>query len=195
MHIIEFLLLGIALAADCFSVSLACGIVQKRMGHQVLWMTLSFAFFQMLMPFISWFFGSLFMAYLEDIDHWIAFLLLLFLGGKMIRDGIWGEEKSCAFNPSRPATLLTLSLATSIDALAVGLSFVGMGIRTLADVVPPLACIGVTTFLFTLIGKYFGIYIGNRRHFSAEVIGGIILIFIGIRVLVTHLLDHGHLSF
>jgi len=122
MGILGFILLGLALAMDCFSVSITCGLIQKRMGRQVWAMALLFGFFQAMMPFIGWLAIAFFADKIEAYDHWIAFGLLLFLGGRMIVNGLRHHDDAAAshFNPSDWKVLLTLAVATSIDALAVG---------------------------------------------------------------------------
>lgn len=185
---IETWLLAIALAMDCFTVSLSCGIVQRRMGRQAWAMAFAFGFFQALMPLIGWSCAAIFSQYLDEIDHWIAFSLLVFLGGRMIWSGFHPDDEGCCFNPSKKRTILTLAIATSIDALAVGFSFIGMGMRTFTDTLYPLFAIGFVSFALSLAGKYIGVTLGKRFHLPAEQIGGIILIIIGIKVLVQHLI-------
>lgn len=188
MTLFDDFLLAVALAMDCFSVSLSCGIVQKRMGRQILAMALAFGFFQALMPFIGWVAIDLLSEQIVSFDHWIAFVLLLFLGGRMIWNGFKSSDDGTPhFNPSRPLTILTLAVATSIDALAVGFSFSGMGIRTLADAAVPLLVIGLVSAVMSVIGKYIGVSIGHRIKFPAEPIGGLILVIIGVKTLVQHL--------
>lgn len=188
MGLLDDFLLAVALAMDCFSVSLTCGIVQKRMGRQVLAMALAFGFFQALMPFIGWVAIDLLSEQIVSFDHWIAFVLLVFLGGRMIWNGFKGDEEGAQhFNPSRPMTILTLAVATSIDALAVGFSFSGMGIRTLGDAALPLLIIGLVSAVMSLLGKFIGVRIGHRIKFPAEPIGGLILVAIGVKTLLQHL--------
>lgn len=186
MSFIEALLLAVALAMDCFTVSITCGIIQRRMGRQALAMALLFGFFQALMPLLGWLAANLFSKQITAYDHWVAFGLLTLLGGKMIWEG-FQEKEHTAFNPSRPAILVTLAIATSIDALAVGFSFIGMGLRSIAEIVMPVATIGITSFLFSIFGKYVGVSLGRRFNWPAEQIGGSILILIGLKVLIEHL--------
>lgn len=187
MGFIGFLFISLALAMDCFSVSITCGIIQKRMGRQVLLMAVLFGFFQALMPFVGWLAADLFRRQIDAYDHWIAFAMLVFIGGKMIWNALAGGDEAKPFDPSSLKVLLALAMATSIDALAVGFSFLGMGIRSFSDAVAPLVLIALVSFGMSVIGKYIGVRIGRRFNFPAELIGGVILVGIGVKVLVSHL--------
>lgn len=187
MTVPEILLLSVALAMDCMSVSVTCGIIQKRMGGQVWAMAFLFGFFQAMMPLIGWLAGSAFSRQIEAYDHWVVFGLLLLIGGKMIWDGFSGDKALPKFNPSSAVVLLTLSVATSIDAMAVGFTFVGMGIRTFASLLFPLLSIGLCSLVLSLFGKYIGVKLGRAFDWPAEQLGGVILIFIGLKVLLQHL--------
>lgn len=187
MTVPEILLLSVALAMDCMSVSVTCGIIQKRMGGQAWAMAFLFGFFQAMMPLIGWFAGSAFSRQIEAYDHWVVFGLLLLIGGKMIWDGFSGDKALPKFNPSSAVVLLTLSVATSIDAMAVGFTFVGMGIRTFASLLFPLLSIGLCSLALSLFGKYIGVKLGRAFDWPAEQLGGVILIFIGLKVLLQHL--------
>ena len=185
---IEVALIGVALAMDCFSVSIATGLAHNSTPRPaILRMTLLFGIFQALMPLIGWSVTSLFGAYITSFDHWIAFALLAFIGTKMIIDNFKkGEHKS--FDPTLLSVVLLLAVATSIDAMAVGVSFECMGKTTWADIAPSVLIIGLASFLFTLLGYRIGTTIGRRFHIPAELIGGIILIGIGIKVLIEHMM-------
>jgi len=185
---IEALLLAVALAMDCFSVSITCGILQRRMGMQVWVMAFLFGLFQAAMPLAGWAFADLFRAEIADYDHWVAFALLGILGGKMILDGFQPEEEQ-HYDPSDLRILLTLAVGTSIDALSVGFSFTGMGLVRLPQLLMPLLAIGLASFVLTVAGKYIGVRIGRRLDFPALQAGGVILILIGIKVLATHLAE------
>lgn len=187
MTIPEILLLSVALAMDCMSVSVTCGIIQKRMGGQVWAMAFLFGFFQAMMPLIGWVAGSAFCRQIEAYDHWVVFGLLLFIGGKMVWDGMFGDKALPKFNPSSAIVLLTLAVATSIDAMAVGFTFVGMGIRTFASLLFPLLSIGLCSMALSLFGKFVGVRLGRAFDWPAEQFGGVILIFIGLKVLLQHL--------
>ena len=190
MNLFEMLLLGVALAMDCFTVSITCGAIQKRMGRQVWAMAVAFGFFQGLMPFIGWAAADLLKGHIEAYDHWIAFGLLVGLGVKMIIEGIEEGKKGehTHLDPSKIWVIATLAVATSIDALAVGFSFVAMGVSTYCDIALAMLTIAFTSFIATLLGKYIGVKLGRRFNWPMEQIGGTILILIGIRVLCQHLL-------
>lgn len=189
MSALDLWLLAIGLAMDCFTVSIASGIILKRIEWKpILSMAFCFGLFQALMPLISW---ALFVrvgSLLQQIDHWIAFGLLLFLGGNMIREAFSKEEEH-HFNPHRWVVILTLAVATSIDALAVGISFAFIGFNTLASMVYPLVVIGLVSFVFSLVGSGLGIWfgIGIAKKLKPELLGGIILIIIGCKIVIQHL--------
>ncbi len=189
MSALDLWLLAIGLAMDCFTVSIASGIILKRIEWKpILSMAFCFGLFQALMPLISW---ALFVrvgSLLQQIDHWIAFGLLLFLGGNMIREAFSKEEEH-HFNPHRWVVILTLAVATSIDALAVGISFAFIGFNTLASMVYPLVVIGLVSFVFSLVGSGLGIWfgVGIAKKLKPELLGGIILIIIGCKIVIQHL--------
>ena len=151
-------------------------------------MAFLFGFFQALMPLIGWLGISWFSRQLEAYDHWIAFVLLAFIGGNMIREAFSPEEEQ-HFNPHRLRTQLLLAVATSIDALAVGISFACMGYRHLSQLMVPLPIIAVVSFLFSLLGTRLGLRFGGplARRLKPGILGGIILILIGVKILVSHL--------
>ena len=140
------------------------------------------------MPLIGWLGISHFQTYMEAYDHWIAFGLLGFIGGRMVWESFSPEEEQ-HFNPSRLRTQLLLAVATSIDALAVGISFACMGYTSLGQLTLPLIIIGVVSFLFSLIGYQLGVRFGRSiaHRLKPELIGGIILIGIGVKILIEHL--------
>ncbi len=186
MSILEILLLAIGLAMDCFSVSVAAGLSSHntQKGPFVL-MALFFGLFQALMPVIGWFCANQFAAYMDQFDHWIAFLLLLYLGGNMIRESFKDEEQTAEISHLR--TLLVLSIATSIDALAVGISFACIGMSTFGDILLPIIVIGSVSFVLSCVGSLIGAMVGKRINLRAELLGGIILIVIGTKILIEHL--------
>ena len=188
MTILELFILAVGLSMDAFAVAVCKGLAIGRIqGKHVVIVGLWFGGFQALMPLIGWSVTSLFGAYITSFDHWIAFALLAFIGTKMIIDNFKkGEHKS--FDPTRLSVVLLLAVATSIDALAVGVSFECMGKTTWADIAPSVLIIGLASFLFTLLGYRIGTTIGRRFHIPAELIGGIILIGIGIKVLIEHMM-------
>jgi putative Mn2+ efflux pump MntP len=158
------------------------------MGGQVWVMAFLFGLFQALMPLVGWKAFSLFSTYISTFDHWIAFGLLSVLGIKMIIDGCHSSKDDKVLNPSHPLVLLTLSVATSIDAMAVGVSFVGMGLLDFSDIIEAIVVIGIVSFLFSVCGKYIGVRLGQHFNWPVEILGGIILIGIGIKVLCEHLI-------
>ena len=200
MNLLDIILLAVALAMDCFAVSIVSGVIVRARTaahddrhaspilHTRLRMAFLFGFFQALMPLIGWLGISWFSRQLEAYDHWIAFVLLAFIGGNMIREAFAPEEEQ-HFNPHRLRTQLLLAVATSIDALAVGISFACMGYRHLSQLMVPLPIIGVVSFLFSLLGTRLGLRFGGplARRLKPGILGGIILILIGVKILVSHL--------
>lgn len=193
LSFLDIALLSVALAMDCFTVSIVCGISCRRwMPRLMLQMSVLFGVFQALMPLIGWLGTSLFSQYLEAVDHWIAFGLLSFLGGRMIRESVSsGNNEEHHSIPSALTTQLLLAVATSIDALAIGISFACTGYKTVAQLSFPLVVIGIGSFLFSVLGNRLGIRFGIaiRRKLNPELFGGLVLIFIGIKVLLTHILN------
>lgn len=187
MNVFETIMIAFALAMDCFTISISCGIFQKKMGRQVWTMASVFGFFQALMPLLGWLLVDLFRNEIEFLDHWIAFGLLFFIGVKMVLDGRKPKCSECSFDPSKPFVLFTLAVATSIDALAVGFSMMGLGITSLKDLTFPLLIIGAVSFFLSVLGKFIGVKVGKCFNFPAEQMGGFILILIGTKVLVEHL--------
>ncbi|MCR4571973.1 MAG: manganese efflux pump MntP family protein [Bacteroidales bacterium] len=190
MTILDILLIAVALAMDCFTVSMVSGVMTRKMfWGRNLRMALLFGFFQAAMPFIGWIAIHYFQSSVEAYDHWIAFGLLLLIGGKMILDA-FKEEDEATFNPLNLGTQLTLAIATSIDALAVGISFACSGYGSIQRLVLPLAVIGLVSFIFSIAGLLLGVRFGGAvaRRFKPEIIGGVILIAIGVKILLEHLL-------
>ena len=190
MTILEIWLLAVGLAMDCFAVSIASGIILRRVQwRSILVMALSFGLFQALMPLMGWAAASLFSHLIESVDHWLAFGILCFLGGRMIREGLRGEECRETFDPTRLLVVITFAVATSIDALAVGVSFAFVGMDGVGGILPAVGIIGLVSFLMSLAGLLFGIRCGCglARKLKAEVAGGVILVLIGCKILVEHL--------
>lgn len=188
---IEVWLMALALAMDCFAVSVASGIIFRRfMPRQMLVMVLLFGLFQALNPLLGWLGAELFRDLIECIDHWIAFGILAFLGVRMIMDSFKEEEKK-SFNPRRMKVIVTLAVATSIDALAVGISFSCMGYSSLVPLLYPLAAIGAVSSLMTALGLWIGVRFGRAfaERLRAELWGGLVLIAIGVKVLMEHLAE------
>jgi len=191
MSALDLWLLAVGLAMDCLAVSIASGIILRRMEWKtVLTMAFFFGLFQAGMPFISWALFVHVSHLMQQLDHWIAFFMLLFLGGNMIREA-FHEEEERHFNPRRLAVILTLAVATSIDALAVGISFAFIGFGTLQSLIYPLAVIGIVSFVFSLAGSWLGVTFGASiaKRLRPELIGGIILILIGCKILFQHLVN------
>jgi len=191
MNLLDIILLAIALAMDCFTVSIVSGIILQNHGDRgpvIFRMAFLFGLFQALMPLLGWLGISRFQTYMEAYDHWIAFGLLAFIGGKMIWES-FGDEEQQHFNPSRLRTQLLLAIATSIDALAVGISFACTGYNTISQLTLPLWIIGLVSFLFSLLGFYLGRHFGGSitRRLKPELFGGIILVGIGVKILVSHI--------
>ena len=187
---IEIWLLAVGLAMDCFAVSIASGIILKCVRWRpMLTMAFAFGFFQAMMPFVGWMFANTFSHLIESIDHWIAFGILAFLGGRMIVESCKEEECRNTFDPTSLKVVLTMAVATSIDALAVGVSFAFLGVRDYSAILSPVAIIGLVSFVMSLIGLLFGIRCGCgiARRLKAELWGGVILVLIGVKILVEHL--------
>jgi manganese efflux pump family protein len=182
MDIITIILIAIGLSMDSLAVSIASGVSIKCFKiKDILKIAFFLAIFQGIMPLVGWFAGVGFKQYITEIDHWIAFGLLSYLGIKMIIDGFKSnQEKDC--NPLKFPVLIGLSIATSIDALAVGISFAFLNISILI----PVLIIGITTFLFSFLGVLVGIRFGQKYNFRIEIIGGIILVGIGVKILLEH---------
>lgn len=188
MSILEIWLLAVSLAIDCFTVSITSGIILHRIRWGIfLKMAFLFGLFQAAMPFLGWLGASRFNHLIETYDHWIAFALLAFLGIRMIREHFKDEEER-TFDPTRMKVILTLAVATSIDALAVGISFAFTGFRTLSSLLYPLTAIGIASFVISLAGSLIGVFFGKRFNLRVEIFGGLVLIGIGVKILFEHLL-------
>lgn len=185
MGFLELFLIGIGLSMDAFAVAICKGLGMERINKRdTLLLALFFGGFQALMPLTGYLLGSRFASYIERWDHWIAFVLLAFIGGNMIRESREQEEEEAKHCGSiRYRELFTLAVATSIDALAVGVSFAFLGVR----IAPAVTLIGCTTFVLTLVGVWVGNLFGSRYKSRAELTGGIILILIGVKILLEHL--------
>jgi len=185
MPLIEQILLGVALAMDCFTVSVSAGITDKRFRvGPVLMAAVLFGLFQALMPLLGWTGMGVFGDSLDRVDGWIAFGLLMVIGVKMIIDGTRPpEEKS--IDLGNIVVVLALAVATSIDAFAVGMSFRLAGLASFDAIMLPVAVIGLISFLFTIAGNTVGTMLGRRINFRAEILGGMILIAIGLKILLS----------
>lgn len=186
---LEVWLTAVALAVDCFVMSIASGIILKRvMWRPMFIMAFMFGFFQALNPLIGWFCADKFRTVIENVDHWLAFAVLLFLGSRMIYESFKPEEER-KFNPCSYKVIFTLAIATSIDALAVGISFSCMGYKAVSSLIYPLVAIGFVSFALSHLGVMIGAKCGKGigKKLRAEMLGGIILVGIGIKVLMEHL--------
>jgi len=186
MDLLSIIIIGIGLAMDCFAVSVSKGICAKKYFFWLTFrMALLFGFFQALMPLIGYLAGVSFAKQMISFDHWLAFGLLMLIGGKMVIEGFKTPDPECSkvSNPFKWVSLLSLALATSIDALATGIVFVPYP----EMIWKAVAIIGFISFLFTFIGMYIGVHFGKRFHLKVEVIGGFILIGIGLKILFEHL--------
>lgn len=189
MNLFDIFLLAVALAMDCFAVSIVSGVIVRRWQWRVVVsLALLFGAFQALMPFIGWVGMKYFSAYIQSIDHWIAFGLLVFIGGKMVKESFDTEEEHC-FDPRRMATQVVLAVATSIDALAVGISFACLDYTQLSQLALPLLVIGVVSLVMSVVGYTLGLHFGRiiEKRMKPELVGGLILIGIGVKVLIEHL--------
>lgn len=184
MNFWEILLLAVGVSMDAFAVSIGKGLSAKRITLRELFLIgLWFGGFQVLMPVIGYYLGGSFTDLVEKIDHWIAFALLAFIGGNMIREALLGGEQSHADASFCFRTMLVLAVATSIDALPVGISFVFLRM----PLWPSVGIIGATTFAFSAVGLLIGKRVGRRFYKAAEILGGLILIAIGLKILIEHL--------
>jgi manganese efflux pump family protein len=178
--------LALALAMDAFAVSLGLGLSLKpATGGQTFRLAFHFGLFQFLMPVLGWAAGETLIRHIEKYDHWVAFALLLGVGGKMIFESLRPEKESGTerSDPTRGVSLLMLSVATSLDALAVGLSLAALHVA----IIFPAVVIGVVAFAMTVLGMKIGPALGKVIGRRAELLGGIILILIGIKILADHL--------
>lgn len=184
MEIITIVLVALALSMDAFAVAVGKGLNMKKVDIKwALIIAAFFGIFQALMPVLGWVLGSQFEKYISSCDHWIAFSLLAFMGGKMIYES---RNKDCceeAEDKRSYKELLILAIATSIDALAAGISFA----ITKIDIILSTILIGIITFTLSFLGVFIGNKFGCKYKSTAELCGGIILILIGIKILIEHL--------
>jgi putative Mn2+ efflux pump MntP len=184
MPVLTILLIAVGLSFDTFAVSVSSGVIMPRITfRQGLKIAFVLAFFQALMPLIGWVAGKGIAEYVKDFDHWIAFILLLGLGLKMIYESFSPEEEQ-KVNPLDLKVRIGMAIATSIDALIIGFSFAFLEFRIIASTF----IIGSVTFIVSMLGLLFGKKIGSRLGKRMEIVGGLILIGIGSKILVEHLL-------
>ena len=188
MGFLELFLIGVGLSMDAFAVAICQGLSMTRIkwGH-ALTVGLYFGGFQALMPLLGWVLGSQFSGYIQQYDHWVAFILLLLIGGNMIREALSGEEDEAEDTATAGRLdhkkLFLMAIATSIDALAVGVTFAFLRV----EIGPAVSCIGVITFLLSAAGVYIGGAFGDRFQGKAELAGGVILVLMGSKILLEHL--------
>nr|WP_296958850.1 manganese efflux pump MntP family protein [uncultured Mediterraneibacter sp.] len=185
---IELLLMGVGLAMDAFAVSVCKGLSMKKLNKkQAVVIGLYFGGFQALMPLVGWVLGSQFQQYITNIDHWIAFVLLGFIGGKMVIEAVkeWNEEDIVEVKdqPLDHKNMFMLAIATSIDALAVGITFAFLE----TPIIEAITIIGITTMIISIIGVVVGNFFGGKYKHKAELVGGVILILLGLKILIEHL--------
>ncbi len=186
MSVILILTVALALALDAFAVSVALSLRPRGTSlKQTLRLASAFSFFQFLMPIIGWWAGTRILSLVQTIDHWVAFGLLLLIGCRMIYESLRSQKelKQEKRDPTKGWSLLLLSIATSIDALAMGLTFAALG----EGILYPAVLIGIVAFLMTVLGTKLGPIIGQIAGKWAELLGGFVLILIGIKILIDHL--------
>lgn len=187
MSFLELLLIGVGLSMDAFAVAVCQGLSMTRINWRHAGViALFFGGFQAAMPLLGWALGSRFSGYIQEFDHWVAFLLLGLIGGNMVREALGPEEAAetaCTAGRLDIRRLFLMAVATSIDALAVGVTFAFLEVLIL----PAAAVIGVTTFGLSLVGVAVGNFFGTRYKRRAELSGGILLVLLGVKILLEHL--------
>ena len=183
MSIGELFIIAVGLSMDAFAVSVCKGLSagRVRLGHALtagIW----FGGFQALMPFLGWLLGSRFQSFISNVDHWIAFLLLGLIGLNMVRESRSQEEEEVGASFA-PKAMLPLAVATSIDALAIGVTFAFLSV----DIAPAVGFIGCTTLVLSAVGVWVGGRFGDRWKAPAERFGGVVLILMGCKILLEHL--------
>lgn len=184
---IELFLIGVGLSMDAFAVSVCKGLAMEKINKkQAVVIGLYFGGFQALMPLLGWLLGVRFQKYIVSIDHWVAFTLLTFIGGKMILEAVRDREDQEIGQKDLPLNhreMLIMAVATSIDALAVGITFAFLDV----PIAEAVTVIGCTTFVLSIAGVVVGNFFGTRYKKKAEISGGVILILIGLKILTEHL--------
>ncbi len=187
MSILELFLIGVGLSMDAFAVAICQGLCMPKLNWKHAGIIAAFfGGFQALMPLTGWFLGSQFAGYIQSFDHWAAFALLALIGGNMVREALFPEEEetACAVTTKLDyRQLLLMAVATSIDALAVGVTFAFLEV----PIGSAVSIIGITTFALSLVGVAVGNFFGARYKKRAELSGGIILILLGLKILLEHL--------
>ena len=184
MEIATSFFVAVGLAMDAFAVSLGVGTGgQAKDSRAKFRLAFHFGFFQFMMTVVWWLLGSTVAAFIDGIDHWVALALLGYVGANMVRSGLSPNTETYSTDPSRGKTLMMLCVATSLDALAVGISMAMIHV----DVWRPSAIIGIVCLILSAVGLLAGARLGEKFGKRMEIIGGVILICIGIRVLITHI--------
>ena len=184
MGLVELFLLAVGLSMDAFAVALCKGLcMQKLDKREGLTIALFFGGFQALMPLIGWALGSQFESYISPIDHWVAFVLLGIIGSSMLKEAFSKEEEACACTKTTIRELFMLAIATSIDALAVGITLAFLKV----SILPAISFIGVVTFALSFAGVAVGNRFGLKYQKKAQLAGGSVLILMGIKILLEHL--------
>ena len=183
MRLVEILFVAVGLAMDAFAVSIAAGASGRARGPRAAFrLSFHFGLFQFFMPVVGWLIGYRIAPLVEAVDHWLAFLLLGFVGFRMIRSGLGGGD-GMQRDPSKGLSLVTLSVATSIDALAIGFGLAMLQV----NIWYPSVIIGVVTAALSLVGLALGKRLGRALGKRMELVGGVILILIGVKILIEHL--------
>lgn len=185
MGILELLLLAVGLSMDAFAVSICKGLSIKKLKlSHCLIAGVWFGGFQALMPALGYILGSAFEGYITTFDHWVAFILLGIIGGNMLKEGVSNGEESSADDSFAFKTMFLLAVATSIDALAVGITF---ALLPDVNILYAVTFIGISTFILSAAGVKVGNVFGLKYENKAQIVGGIILIILGIKILLEHL--------
>lgn len=187
MGVVELLLLAVSLSMDAFAVSLCKGLSMPKASLKAgLVCGGWFGFFQAVMPLVGFFLGSLFAAYIESVDHWVAFGLLALIGANMLKEAFEKKEECCGCKEAdlSPKAMLPMAVATSIDALAVG---IGLAMTGGVNIWLAVALIGLVTFLLSNVGVKVGSLFGARFEKKAQILGGVMLILLGLKILLEHL--------
>lgn len=183
MHLFEVLMLAVGLAMDACVVSAGAAATGRTRGHRGTFrLSFHFGLFQFLMPIVGWFAGRAIAGVVSSFDHWVAFALLAVIGGRMIQNGLKDEPDPGAGDPSKGWSLILLSIATSIDALAVGFSLAMIDV----NIWVPAVMIGVVTAAMSVVGVGIGTRLGARFGHRMEVVGGVILILVGAKIVFEH---------
>ncbi len=192
MSILDFLMLGVGLSMDAFAVAVCKGLAMRKVNiRQCIVIAIFFGGFQSLMPVLGYYLGSAFASKVKTVDHWIAFALLIYIGGKMIAEAVKERNEEVRVERLDPPLdireLVIMAVATSIDALAVGVTFSFMDVNLWLGV----SIIGLTTFALSVIAVFVGNIFGARFKTGAQIVGGMILIALGSRILITHIFFGG----